>query len=133
VKLVNAARELSHKKIALARCPGSGRGMSRRSGRDCTPGITRRRIRERSAGDGKPMAQHLGHLRIGNERRQILRPEGKKAARQIVFLAHRRHYRGYPRSRQHRFWEARVFDEAVGTNRCIVALQHLISGGTAGT
>jgi hypothetical protein len=96
------------------------------------PRITRRRLRQRTSDDGKPAAQTLGHLRIGNERRQILRPKREKAARQIVFLAHRRHYRGYPRSRQHGFWEAFVFDEAEGANRCIVALQHLISGGTAG-
>jgi len=81
-------------------------------------------------GDRKPLAQRLGHLRIGNQGRQILRPQGKKAARQIVFLAHRRQYRAYPRSRQHCWGHGIVFDEAMGKIRCIVALQHLVFGGT---
>jgi hypothetical protein len=104
--------------------------MSRRSGWDAGAGITRRRGRQRTGGGAEPLAQRLGHLRIGNQGRQILRPQGEKAARQIVFLAHRRQYRAYPRSRQHRLEHGVVFDEAMGKNRCIVALQHLVSGGT---
>ena len=133
LRCCRAVARVSHSSIALARCAGSGRGMSRRSGRDSGPGITRRRVWQRTGGDGKPAAQRLGRLRIGNQGRQILRPQGEKTARQIVFLAHRRQYRGYPRSWQHRLEPAHVFDEAAGTNRCIVALQHLVSGGTAGT
>jgi len=44
-------------------------------------GITRRRVRQRMGGNGEPLAQRLGHLRIGNQGRQILRPQGKKAPR----------------------------------------------------
>ena len=40
-KLVNAARELSHKRLALARCSGSGRGASRRS-RRCAAAVIAR-------------------------------------------------------------------------------------------
>jgi hypothetical protein len=89
-------------------------------------GISGRGALQRTRGDREPAAQRLGHLRIGNQRRQIFRPQGEKTVRQIVFLAHRRQYTRYPR--QHRF----AFDEADRENRCIVALQHLISGGTAG-
>jgi hypothetical protein len=76
---------------------------------------------QRTSGEGEPPAKRFGQLRVGRQRRQILRPQREKAPRQIVFLAHRRHYRAWRRSSQHAFERDVVFDEADRANRCIVA------------
>jgi hypothetical protein len=70
---------------------------------------------QRVGGDREPPLQRLGHLRVRHQRRQIFRPQGEEAARQIVFLVDRsRHYpRPLPRTV--------VFDEADEAIRCIVA------------
>jgi hypothetical protein len=82
-----------------------------------------------NGGEGKPAAQLFGHLRVGHQRRQILRPQREKTLRQIVLfaarlaglLAHRQHYRASRPSGQAGTTRFHVFDEADRTNRCIVA------------
>jgi hypothetical protein len=45
------------------------------------------------AGEGYPALQHLRSLRIGDQCRQILCPQGEIAARQVVGIGHYPHYK----------------------------------------
>jgi hypothetical protein len=84
------------------------------------------------AGELNPALQQLGGLRVGNERRQVFRPQGEIAARQVVGIVH---FADYTATRRHAPSPRRVpraIDEAKRRNRCIVAKQHFLCGGTPG-
>ncbi len=95
--------------------------------------ITRRKpSSQRTGGCSEPAAQRLRHLRIGSQRRQILRPQGEKTARQIVFLAHRRHYRALPRAWQHPLERRGSLMRRIGQIAVLLHCSTLPRGGTAG-
>jgi hypothetical protein len=64
--------------------------------------------------------QRLGGFRIGEQCRQIFRPQLEKLSREIVCFAHRRQYTAADRA-----WHPSAlpmpFDEANAEIRCIVA------------
>jgi hypothetical protein len=99
LELVKAPREVSHNSIALARCAGSGRGVSRRSSGAWSAGLTRRQIRHRRRKEPEPAADRLGGLRVGRQRRQVIAPQRDKAARDILGFARAREYRHRPARR----------------------------------
>jgi len=86
--------------------------------------------RQRSSRQREPAAQRLGRLRVGQQRRQILRPQLEKAARQLVGLVHPRHYTRAARA-LHGPAQAFRFDEANRKIRCIVAAQQFVFCGTS--
>jgi hypothetical protein len=76
------------------------------------------------AGERDPALQQRGGLWVGEERRQVIRPQGEIAARQLVGIVHCRHYRAaslHPPSLRH---TSRAIDDAKPPNRGIVAEQH---------
>jgi hypothetical protein len=71
------------------------------------------------------MAQLLRGLWIGRQRRQVFGPQREKAARQLVCLAHPRHYTAPDRAAQRAAPRRAAFDAADPKFRCIVASQYL--------
>ena len=99
-----AAREVSHNIVALARCTGSGRGASRRSGQPGfldRGGVMRRRIsRKRRAGSDQELKQPR-LPEIGHEGGRRILPQMQVAAIKIFGIDHRAQYMPEHRWRRH--------------------------------
>jgi hypothetical protein len=84
------------------------------------------------AGERDPALQQRGGLRVGEERRQVIRPESEIAVRQLVGIVHWRYYRVallHPPSLR---LTSRAIDDAKPPNRGIVAGQHYRWRGLSG-